>query len=122
MRTDERLRSYPAGNVYLAGDTCYPTSQLLIPHSRLSLVAQGDGFVAKLNATGSALIYSTYLGGSGGSSFGDAGNAIVADSAGNADVTGQTDSTDFPTANALQPTHGGGTFDAFIAKFDSAGC
>ena len=111
----------PAGNVYLAGDTGSSNFPTLNPAQPTFAGGEGDGFVAKLNATGSALIYSTYLGGSGGSSFGDADNAIVADSAGNAYVTGQTDSTDFPTANALQPTHGGGTFDAFIAKFDSAG-
>ncbi len=61
-----------------------------------------DAFVTKLNAAGSALVYSTYLGGSGGGDYGDTGNGIAVDSSGNAYVTGYTDSTDFPTANAFQ--------------------
>ena len=58
--------------------------------------------MAKLNPAGSALVYSTYLGGSGD----DCGHGIAVDSAGNAYVTGSTDSTDFPTANPLQATLG----------------
>ena len=55
--------------------------------------------MTKLNAAGSALVYSTYLGGSGD----DAGNGIAVDAAGNAYVTGRTASTNFPTANPIQP-------------------
>ena len=58
------------------------------------------------------LDYSTYL---GGSSF-DEGLDIAVDAAGNAYVTGVTNSADFPTANALQGTLDGGSFDAFVAK------
>ncbi len=82
----------------------------------------GDGFVAKLNPTGSALVYSTYLGGSGS----DSGNGIAVDSAGNAYVTGATDSftfagsNDFPTANPLQAADGGNS-DAFVAKLNPTG-
>jgi hypothetical protein len=72
--------------------------------------------VAKLNVSGTALVYSTYLGGSGD----DSGNGIAVDSAGNAFVTGETGSTNFPTANPLQPTYGGG-FDAFVAKLNASG-
>jgi len=111
-----------AGNVYLAGDTGssnFPTSNALQPTFG---GGPADGFVAKLNATGSALIYSTYLGGSGAADgFGDSSNAITVESAGNAYVTGQTDSADFPISNALQPSYGGSTFDAFITKIDPAG-
>ncbi len=62
------------------------------------------------------LSYSTYLGGGGLDSV----RAIAVDSAGNAYVAGQTDSTDFPVAGAVRPTSGGGV-DAFIAKLNVAG-
>jgi hypothetical protein len=65
----------------------------------------------KLSADGSALLYSSYLGGSG---FDD-GYGIAVDEAGNAYVTGSTSSTDFPTANALQPTMSG-LQAAFVAR------
>ena len=71
-----------------------------------------DVFVAKLNPSGGALSYSTYLGGSGI----DAGFAIAVDSQGNVYVMGQTDPANFPTMNALQVSNGGGTADVFIAK------
>ncbi len=58
----------------------------------------GNAFVAKLNPAGSALLYSTYLGGRGD----DSGQGIALDTAGDAYVTGTTNSTDFPTHNPLQ--------------------
>ncbi len=70
-----------------------------------------DAFVAKLNADGTALFYSTFLGGSG-SDFGD---DIAVDVAGNAYVTGSTRSNDFPTVNAFQTSNQGGN-EAFVAK------
>jgi hypothetical protein len=75
-----------------------------------------DAFVTKLSASGSALIYSTYLG--GGSL--DYGNKIAVDFPGNAYVTGYTYSTDFPTANPFQPANGGAS-DAFITKINASG-
>jgi hypothetical protein len=72
-----------------------------------------DAFVARLSADGSALVYSTYLGGSGS----DVGRAIAVDpSTGDALVTGFTNSADFPTANSLQTNYGGGGDDAFVAR------
>ncbi|HEV8132517.1 MAG TPA: SBBP repeat-containing protein [Acidobacteriota bacterium] len=71
-----------------------------------------DVFVAKLNSAGSALVYSTYLGGMGR----DRANGIAVDSAGNAYVAGDTSSTNFPLAGALQSTFGGASTDAFVAK------
>ena len=111
-----------AGNAYLTGDTAsdnYPTANAFQG-------ARGgdiDAFVTKLNAAGSALVYSTYLGGGGTSSFvfAESGSGIAVDSAGNAYVTGGTDSTDFPTTNAFQSTIGGGESDAFVTKFNAAG-
>lgn len=72
--------------------------------------------VTKLNAEGSALVYSSYLGGSGRED--DA--RIAVDASGNAYVAGYTNSTDFPLRNPIQPSlHGG--FDAFVAKVDTEG-
>lgn len=88
-----------------------------------------DAFVARLNPAGNALIYSTYLGGNGG----DTGNGIALDSAGDAYVTGETDSSNFPTINALQSRKKKDKcFDvfsgllascsaAFVAKLDPSG-
>jgi hypothetical protein len=75
-----------------------------------------DAYVAKLNPAGSALVYSTYLGGSGD----EQGRGIAVDSSGNVYVTGQTNSHDFPTANAFQAGNAGGD-DAFVAKINSSG-
>jgi PKD repeat protein len=70
--------------------------------------------VTKLNASGSALVYSTYLGGTGS----DGGRSIKVDSAGNAYITGRADYTNFVfTASALDTSHGGG----FVAKFNPTG-
>src|ERR1019366_5555384 len=75
-----------------------------------------DAFVAKFNPTGSALVYSTYLGGSGA----DSGFGIAVDSSGNAYVTGSTNSNNFPTMNPLQPANGG-NYPAFVAKINPSG-
>jgi hypothetical protein len=78
----------------------------------------GDVFVTKLNAAGSALVYSTYLGGTGT----DEGYAVAADSSGNAYVTGETRSTSFPkTMGAFQTSLGSSSYDAFITKVNSSG-
>ncbi|MGA2116778.1 MAG: SBBP repeat-containing protein, partial [Bryobacteraceae bacterium] len=84
----------------------------------------GDGFVAKFSAAG-ALVYLTYLGGSGD----DAASAIAVDSAGDAYVCGLTTSSNFPTtANAYQTVYGGAgnaaagySGDAFVAKLNPSG-
>ncbi|MCS1350909.1 SBBP repeat-containing protein [Mechercharimyces sp. CAU 1602] len=76
-----------------------------------------DAFVTKLNAAGSSLVYSTLLGGSDG----DIGRAIDLDDGGNAYVTGETGSIDFPTTNnAFQMTLSG-TLDAFVTKVNPVG-
>jgi hypothetical protein len=72
-----------------------------------------DGWVAKPNPTGSGLIYSTYLGGSGEDNV----NGIAGDSAGFAYVRGFTRSTNFPTTpGAFQTSYGGGPSDDFVAN------
>lgn len=77
-----------------------------------------DAFVSKLNPKGSALVYSTYLGGNAGV---DRGWAIALDNAGNAYITGDTGSIDFPTINAIQAGYGGGMADAFVTKLNTSG-
>jgi hypothetical protein len=75
-----------------------------------------DAFVCKLNAAGSALVFSTFLGGDGH----DYGWGIAVDPSSNVYVTGETSSTNFPTANAIQAVLGGYR-DAFAAKLNPAG-
>jgi len=75
-----------------------------------------DAFVTKLNSTGTSLLYSTYL---GGNDY-DGAYSIAVDTAGNAYVMGNTQSTDFPLENAYQDKFGGHD-DLFVAKFTSSG-
>src|SRR5207249_1464949 len=76
-----------------------------------------DVFVTKLNSAGSALAYSTYLGGSGEDDPYDGGIAV--DTSGNAYIVGWTSSLDFPTSSgAFQPIPGG-SYDAFVTKLDA---
>jgi hypothetical protein len=105
-----------AGNAYVAGQTFstnFPVKNAFQP----TLNGTADAYVAELNPTGTALVYSTYLGGSNND---DADNVAV-DSAGNAYVTGFTVSTDFPLAGALQAKYGGGTMDAFLTVMSPSG-
>ncbi len=110
-----------AGNAYICGSTNstnFPVANALQGTFGGATFEGGrDGFVTKLNAAGTAFVYSTYLGGSGD----DRGNAIEVDASGNAYVVGETTSTNFPTANAFQPTFGGGLSDAFVTKLNPTG-
>ncbi len=109
-------------NAYITGATDSNNFPVQSPLPGLGkLLGVTNAFVTKLNPTGSALVYSTYLGGSGS----DAGASISLDSGGDAYVTGQTNSpgtgsTAFPTANAIQATLGGG-YDAFVSEINPAG-
>ncbi|MDD4905658.1 MAG: SBBP repeat-containing protein, partial [Methylobacter tundripaludum] len=108
-------------SVYVTGytiSTNFPTHQPL--QSVLGDGIGADAFVTKLNPTGSALVYSTYLGGGND----DRGFSIAVDLKGNAYVTGITQSGNFPTRNPLQPVKGRGfpRFpDAFVSKLDTTG-
>jgi hypothetical protein len=104
-----------AGNAYVTGSTTSPDFPTVNP-LQTALGTSTDTFVSKLSADGSALVYSTYLGGSGE----DIGWGIAVDAAGNAYVAGSTDSPDFPTVNALQPTLLGG-FDIFVTELTADG-
>jgi photosystem II stability/assembly factor-like uncharacterized protein len=92
-----------AGNTYVTGQTTsanFPSTKAIRTGNNLS---SGEVFVTKINATGTELVYSTVVGGSDD----DRGLAIALDTSGNAYVTGQTTSTDFPLVN---PIRGGGNF------------
>ena len=105
-----------AGNVYFTGytgSTNFPTVNAV----QNRLTGYNNAIVAKLDASGSQLVYSTYFGGS----IGEFGSAIAVDAAGNAYVGGVTSSPDFPKVNAIQKFYGGDLADAFVAKFNPAG-
>jgi hypothetical protein len=105
------------GNAYVTGytnSTDFPTANAL---QNAFAGGNADAFVFKVNASGSALIYSTYLG--GGNDRPDMGTAIAADAEGNAYVTGFTNSPDFPTARPMQPFRG--PTDAFVTKISPDG-
>ena len=117
-----------AGNAYLCGETAstnFPTANAIdATFNAGNAATDNDAFITKLNATGSALVYSTYLGGTG-PDFNISGNdicrGIAVDSAGSAHAVGQTRSMNFPTANAIQATFGGGISEGFLAKLSPAG-
>jgi hypothetical protein len=113
-----------AGSAYVAGTTesnDFPTlNAFQALNHEASNGATADAFLTKFNADGSALAYSTYLGGSGE----DRASGVAVDHAGNATVVGSTRSTDFPTAEPLQPADNGataGTNVAFVSQFNAAG-
>jgi beta-propeller repeat-containing protein/centrosomal CEP192-like protein len=96
-----------SGNTYLSGltrSTNFPTASPFQASCKSCGSNQSNAFVAEVNAAGSALMYSTYLGGSGNGTDGDFGNGITVDASGNAYVTGFTSSPDFPLANPIQAT------------------
>jgi hypothetical protein len=110
------------GNAYVTGNTAaddFPLVNPLQATNKTSPPSSGTGFVAKYNAAGSALVYSTYLGGSDQ----DIGWGIAADAAGNAYVTGETNSVDFPTAHAFQSAcnHCPAVSNAFVTKINPTG-
>jgi hypothetical protein len=119
-----------AGHAYVTGQTSSPDFPTVHPLQPTLHSSGGNAFVAKLTSDGTALVYATYLGGSGTVSgppgpprtSGDTGSGIAIDAAGNAYVTGNTTSSDFPiTSDAFQTTFGGGFSDAFVSKLNATG-
>lgn len=115
----------PDSSAYLAGETRsldFPTADAFqASFSGQTLFT--DAFVTRFSPDGSGLVYSTYLGGTGddggiGASVYKMGLAV--DGAGEAYVTGYTESSDFPTLNPIQGSKAGQA-DAFVARFDAAG-
>jgi hypothetical protein len=103
-----------AGNIYAAGvtlSTDFPTTPAVFQGT---FAGDQDVFVTKVNSTGSGLVYSSYLGGSGGEGPNDI--AIDAFASPNAYVVGFTSSTDFPTTPGAFQSTGDGIFDAFVTK------
>jgi hypothetical protein len=112
------------GNAYVTGYTWsadFPVSDAAFQPNFHGSATVSNAFVTELNATGTALAYSTYLGGSGSNGAGDYGNALVLDAAGDAFVAGSTASSNFPvTADAYQTVLGGSS-NAFVAELNPAG-
>ena len=113
-----------SGDAYVAGytsSTDFPTISGGVQTKYKSSFNQDNAFVAKLNPAGTALVYSTYLGGSGTASGGDQANAIAVDASGNAYVAGFTYSTNFPvTAGSIQTANNSGVA-AFLSTLNSSG-
>ena len=104
------------GNAYITGFT--QSNDFPIVNGVQKARAGGqEAYVVKLNSSGTAIVYSTYLGGSAD----DRGTGIVVDAANNAYVTGATASTNFPILNPYQGTNAGGFADGFVTKLGAAG-
>jgi len=103
-----------SGNAFIAGDTGSSDLKTVNPYqSSLKSGAGSNGFVAELDPTGSTAKYLTYIGGSGlDTPFGIA----IDSTAQNIFLTGQTSSSDFPTASPLQSIFAGGKSDAFVSR------
>jgi hypothetical protein len=106
-----------AGNSYVTGVTGSTNFPTTLGALQTSLLGSNDAFVVKLDPTGTALVYSTYLGGSDV----DLGNSIAVDSSGNVYLVGQTVSTDFPISAGAFQTTPGGDGDAFVTKLSGDG-
>ena len=107
------------GNIYVAGETEAPDICEVIPCQDGPITEYKnnvDAFLAKLDGSGSNVVYLSYLGGSKA----DRANAIAVDQDGGAYLTGLTYSTDFPTTNAVSDKNSG-SYDAFVSKFNGNG-
>ena len=103
-----------SGNAYIGG----MASQTNFPATPGAYGNSGGAFVAKLNASGTSLVFSTFLGGSGSGTT----RGLALDAAGNIYAAGETSSRDFPvTPGALHSTVASGNLAAFIVKLDPAG-
>ena len=140
--TDEKANGIAvdaAGNAYVVGEvddnnsvppafptSNFPTLNALQPSFNRGIAdpynaGNSDGFLTKLNAAGTGLIYSTFVGGC----FDDGALGVALDSVGRAVVVGETTSTNFPTVNPAQSENGGGSDfpaqDMFVAEFETNG-
>ena len=119
-----RIAVDSSGNAYVIGSTSssnFPTTVGAFQTTLRTTPPSDNAFVSKLNSSGSALVYSTYLGGSNTLTPVESGNGIAVDSSGNAYVTGSTGSSDFPTTPGAFQTTLRGTGNAFVSKLNSSG-
>ncbi|MGH9801156.1 MAG: SBBP repeat-containing protein, partial [Blastocatellia bacterium] len=105
------------GAAYVTGTTYSNNFNTFAPLQTINRGGKFDAFITKINPAGSAIVYSTYLGGSNE----DSGHGIAVNSAGEAFIAGITNSPDFNIRNALQPTITGLTEDAFVTKVNTDG-
>jgi hypothetical protein len=112
-----------SGNAYVTGIILHPNPEIPLDFPTTPGAFQpnygggaDDAFLTKLNATGTALVYSTFLGGRDA----DGGRDIAIDSDGNAYITGFTSSIDFPTANPYQ-SELQASISAFVTKLNAQG-
>lgn len=115
--SDSGIAVDTAGNAYVTGDTVstnFPRVNAL-QQVKAGNASQADAFVSKLNASGAAFVYSTYIGGT----LTDRGLDIAADAAGNAYVTGLSESITFFGASPIRTPVG--LIDAFVAKLNPGG-
>lgn len=103
------------GNAYVAGDT-FSTNFPTVKPIQTANAGRRDVFLAKVNPVGTALVFSTYFGGSG-----EELGALALDAAKNIYLVGLTTSTNLPQLHSMQPVFGGGTWDAFVAKINADG-
>ena len=117
----QSLKIDNSDNAYVTGNTY--SSNFPVNNSAFESSFNGgayDIFVSKLNSTGNGLVYSTFIGGSGG----EQANSLFLDSNNDVYLTGFTTSTDFPVINAFDPSYnsgGGSGYDAFVVKLNSTG-
>jgi hypothetical protein len=106
-----------SGNAYITGETTSTNLPTTTGAFQTSIGSSQNAFVTKLNASGTALVYSTYLGGNDS----DEGYGIAVDGSGNAYVTGYTQSTNFPTTHGAFQTSIGGSQNAYVTKLNASG-
>ncbi|MFX1251451.1 MAG: SBBP repeat-containing protein [Promethearchaeota archaeon] len=118
--TGNQLVVDDSGNTYITGRTEFPSLTPFPTYNALNSTTNGgiDVFITKLNATGNGLVFSTYLGGNGN----DYGYGIAVDENGNSYISGETQSSDFPTVSAYNSTHNNpGGSDVFVTKLNATG-
>lgn len=107
----------PTGRPYLTGVTGSSTTFPIVGAYDPTYGGTGDAFIMRLNPAGSAIEFSTFIGGANE----DYARGIAIDAAGNAYICGHTKSSDFPALGGLDASYNGGSYDAFITKLDATG-